>query len=380
MRPDLETSAGLEVVKDAILRATRPGEKGDFAQVCRVFGPDRRPVALSDTIARPGRLSLSAPCPDPAGLPLRSGRWLFGGIGFLHFGHALIFSTARLWALDHMKGAVDGILYFDRSTRHGTRSGTSRHVEAILALLGIDLPVVTVGQDERVEELVVAEAGISTSADLFAGTEGFRAFIRRRLCPAPGSVPSAHVPETHLYVSRLKLGYAKTGLMFEDRIETLMAAAGYQVFYPERSSLEDQVALYRRAARIVGVDGSALHLAAFAAPASAQVAILGRRPYFPEALAGQFRAFSGASACVLRPPTQIFRPPGHVETSDAWTASYSLPDFPSLERALADAGFLAAARGGWTNPTQEELDARIRLISRRSGRSLASHPADRLPI
>jgi capsular polysaccharide biosynthesis protein len=301
---------------------------------------------------------------------LRKGRWLLGGIGFLHFGHALIFSTARLWALDLMQDPPDGILFFDRNTKGETRSGCGRNLQAILALLGINLPVVTVARDERVEDLLIPEQGISTSAALFAATEPYRRFVRHRLAPPPGTPAGDNI-----YVSRAKLGPARPGLLFEDRIEALMAASGYRIFHPERASLADQVALYQGAARLVAVDGSALHLAAFALPGTARTTILARRPYFPEALAGQIQAFSGATAQVLRPPSRIYRQEDHAEPSDAWSASYCLPDFPALSRLLVEAEALPADTAPWPDPTEPDLAARLALIGRRTGRALSPcHP------
>ncbi len=361
----------LAQIDGAILRATRPGEKGVFAQSCGVFGPDRQPIPLAQTVARPGLLSTPVPCPDPDALPLRRGCWLFGGIGFMHFGHALIYSTARLWALDRLEGGIDGLLFFDRTTGLGTRPGTARNLQAILTALGIGLPVVTVGHDERVARLVVPAQGVSTTSDLFSGTESYRAFIRRRLAP-----PSPQVPTARVFVSRAKLGPARTGLMFEDRVETLMAAAGYRIFHPERATLTDQIAVYQTAAQIVGVDGSALHLAAFAAPKAARVTILARRPFFPKALAAQVEAISGAHATVIRPPVRLFRRVGHAELSDAWTATYGLPDFPALRLALIVAAVLGPDAPAWPDPTPADLHARLALIVRRTGADLLELPPD----
>jgi Glycosyltransferase 61 len=360
------------VVKDAILRATRPGEIGAFAQVCAVFDASRRVVPLAVTVARTGPLALAAACPDPVPLALRKGRWLFGGIGFLHFGHALIFSTARLWALDLLQDPPDGILFFDRSTTGETRSGCGRNLQAILALLGISLPVVTVSRDERVEELLIPEQGVSTSAALFAATEPYRRFVRHRLAPPPGRPAMDNI-----YISRAKLGPARPGLMFEDRIEALMAASGYRIFHPQRASLADQVALYHGAGRLVAVDGSALHLAAFALPGTARVSILARRPYFPEALAGQIQAVSGATAQVLRPASRIYRSADPAQSGDTFSASYCLSDFPALSQLLLEAGALPAGTTPWPDPTDQDLAARLALIGRSTGRPLDRYHPDR---
>ena len=38
------------------------------------------------------------------------GRWLWGGVLWAHFGHFLVESTARLWALANLDAPVDGVL------------------------------------------------------------------------------------------------------------------------------------------------------------------------------------------------------------------------------------------------------------------------------
>lgn len=350
----------LREVQGAILRATRPGEKGPIAQICAVFGPDGRAVETARTTARELTISLPCACPKPTGLPLRRGRWLFGGIGFHHFGHALIFSTARLWALDQDCGPLDGILFFDRDTSLGTRPGTTKNLTAILEVLGIGLPVVTVGQDERVETLMVPDEGISTTEALFDGTEVFRRFLRHRIDRGPA-------PEGHpdLYVSRTKLGLHRAGLMFEDLIESQLAAAGYHVFHPQRASLAEQVAAYRAARRIIGVDGSAMHLVAFAARPDARVAVLGRRPYYAKAIASQIRHLSGGAEAVALDTTREI----HVQATFArsaypWLWTYALPDLPGLGNGLAAAGFLPGAPD-WGQPDTKTLTERLALIARR---------------
>jgi hypothetical protein len=356
--------AGVLRVPGAILRATRPGEKGEFAQVCAVFDAAGQAIPGARTTARSGPLALPCACPDASGLPLRTGRWLFGGIGFHHFGHALIFSTARLWALDRLDPPPDGILLFDRGTEGGTRPGTTRNLAAILAALGIDLPVVTVGADERVETLLIPEEGISTAKALFCGTPAYRHFLRARI----DALPDAPGPRD-IYVSRSKLGLQKAGLMFEDQVQAHLAAAGYQVFHPQLHPLATQIATYRGAARIIGVDGSALHVVAMAARPGTRVAVLGRRPFYPGAIAEQVRAIGGADAIALMPARATYADRRFARSAYPWFWSHALPDMAALGRQLAGAGFLDGVPD-WPQPGPEAVADRLAYIARKNATTL----------
>jgi hypothetical protein len=360
--------SGPVTIPGAILRATRPGEKGVFGQVCGVFGPDRAPVAAARTTARVGALSLPCACPKPEALPRRAGRWLFGGIAFHHFGHALIFSTSRLWALDHLDRAPDGLLFFDRGTRGATRTGVTRNLAAMLDALGIDLPVVTVARDESVETLIVPQEGISTADDLFCGTDRFRRFIRQRMGRVP-PIPAGG----DIFLSRRGLGAHHPGLLFEDVVEAQMAAAGYRVFHPQRAALATQIATYRGAARIVAADSSALHLVAFAAQPGTRVAVLGRRPVFPEAFARQIAAIGGAEATVIAATSAVYADARQAGSALPWLASYALPDLPRMARGLVEAGFLPQGTL-WPDPGPDRLRDRLAAIARHIGAGLVALP------
>lgn len=340
-----------------------------MAQVHGVFSAAGRPVKAAGHPSHSGDLMVAAPCPDAAGLPLRPGRWLYGGIGMHHFGHALIFSTARLWALDHMESPPEGILFLERSgtgasAPRPTRPGTTRHLQAVLAFLGIDLPVWTVTRNERVEELVVPAPGISTDERLFSGTPDYRQFLRRRIEAKPAS--GAH---DSVYVSRSRLGPRKGGLLFEDRLESALAEAGYHIFHPQDHSLDAQIALYRGASRIIGVDGSAMHLVAFAADPRARVAILARRGHYAPALAAQTAAFSGATAVALTSFTRAYAPASALGAGLAWYQALCPTDFPRLGADLAAAGFLDQ-RPDWKNPSGTRLQRRLDRIADRLGQPM----------
>jgi hypothetical protein len=83
-------------------------------------------------------------------------------------------------------------------------------------------------------------------------------------------------------------------------IEENLARAGYEVFHPEKHPVDVQIAHYRAAERIVALDGSALHMAAYVTDPGTRVAMILRRS---KALAAdyqlQFRAFCDVTLDVI---------------------------------------------------------------------------------
>lgn len=359
----------IEVVTDAILRPSQPGEKRGMRQRCGVFDQQRQAVGKARISARLGALSLPCTCPDPRALPRRMGRWLYGGVGYYHFGHALIFSTSRLWALDHLDEPVDGILFIDRDTGGQTRTGTTRHLERQMQMLGIDLPVWTVAEPEVVEELVVPAQGISTDDALFAGLPEYRDYIRGVIA----HIPDADATHPRVYISRRKLGIEKPGLMFEDRLESYLEAAGYMIFHPQEHPLETQISLYKGASHIIGVDGSAMHLAAFTAQPSAKVAVLARRAFYAEAFAEQVRAFSGAEGHAITAYDTVYAPEPALRDGTLWFRTLCQTRFPALGAHLTDLGFVDDA-AHWKTPIRRRIDRRLARAERRLKQKLVPVP------
>ena len=196
---------------------------------------------------------------------------LFGGHFRGHFGHFLVESTARLWALDHLGLKPDSILYLPY---RGAHSATQKAIEAqrpIFDLLEIDTPVRAHQGVLRVEELYVPELGFGW-LDRYAGSPAYRQFMCGRL----GQAAAAEGGEK-LYISRAKLAAHRGGILGETVIEDNLARAGFEIFHPERHPVEVQIARYKAAKLVVALDGSALHLAAYVLPAEAKVAMILRR-------------------------------------------------------------------------------------------------------
>lgn len=231
--------------------------------------------------------------PDEPVQPL-DGNWLFGGHFRGHFGHFLVESTARLWALDRLKGQVDGVLYMPYRARPRQTRAQIRVFEPFFRQLGVEVPVEVCDGAMRADRLYVPEMGFGW-LERYAGSPAYRAMMRERF--ARDIAPDG--PE-RLYVSRSKLAAARGGVLAETVIEESLARQGYGIFHPEKHPLEEQIARYKAARLIVGLDGSALHLAGFVAAPETRVAIILRRSKANIAdYQLQFRSFAGIELDVM---------------------------------------------------------------------------------
>lgn len=260
-----------------------------------------------------------------------SGTHLFGGHFRGHFGHFLVESTARLWALDHLPVTPDSILYLPYRGEVGAIERAMEGHNRFYRLLGIEQPVRTHGSVQRVERLFVPELGFGWS-ERYAGSSAYRAFMQGRLraavAPAGGK---------RLYVSRARLAAQRGGVLGEIVIEENLSRAGYEIFHPERHPIEVQIARYRAAEKIVALDGSALHLAAFVTDPGTRVAMILRRSKANVAdYQLQFRSFCGVDPDVI-----------DVIRADWVSGEAGRVDFRSVGEIDFGALFSALAAGGY---------------------------------
>ncbi len=301
--------------------------------------------------------------PDDNPLPTTEadlkGAWLFGGLLYQHFGHALLESTARLWARSVLP-EVNSVAFLMKKQMTWPNKFT-RPMRPMMEMMsggigemsGIKVPT-------RVERLVVPPQAFGTGT-MIAGSPDFRAHVQAVL-------PQRVNPEgaEKIYISRSGL-FSKRGRYFaEARIEALLSAEGYRIYHPQTEDLAAQAAQYAAAKVIISSDSSALHLAAFFARPESRVAIVVRRP--GNALGDyqtQYRWFAQVEPDVIDALNGRFYQFESAKLSQ-FSELYSELDFPRLGSMLAAKGYVQKPKL-WVQPDPNEIKAEQSELSERLG-------------
>ncbi len=271
-----------------------PERDHDTGLASGVLFADRSYCELSKAWIRAGKFTPEPVlAPDEPIEPL-PGRHLFAGHLRGHFGHFLVESTARLWALDALGDELDGIIYLPyRGAVEPTRR-IIRSRQDFFHRLGVTVPIQTFATAVQPEVLYVPELGFGW-LERYAGSPAYRRLMRERL--GHGIAPEGG---EKLYVSRSRLPSKRGGILGETVIEENLARQGYEIFHPEKHPLDVQIARYKAAHRIVALDGSALHLAAYFLREGGQVALILRRSKANAAdYVLQYRSFCGVDPDII---------------------------------------------------------------------------------
>lgn len=305
---------------------------------------------------RPTILPPDRPQDPPKTLP---GRHLYAGQLWSHFGHFLTESLSRLWALDDLADLPDSILYIPKRPQHGRRRPRGFQAQ-VLDVLGVKIPVHVVRRPTRVEQLLVPGQGFGMG-EIGAGTAKFRQYIRKNL----GAGIAADGPEK-LYLSRSRLGGVKGGALLEQQLEQHLAQEGYSIYHAETQPLPAQIAAYKAAKMVVGLDGSAFHLFGFlASPAQKSAIILRRSSNVYKNLSRQIAGFSGTDPLIVNAVSADWIPD---HTKRPGRSSVGQLNFEALHHFLHKAGFISG-QTPWTTPEPEAFHAA--LLAQTNGNGLA---------
>ena len=285
---------------------------------------------------RNGRALTTAPARPEGTLPVRKGTWLWGGVLWMHFGHFLVESMARLWALDHLDRKIDGILFIPKRPKNGDE--VAGFQSKLIEMMGVDVPVVCAATPERVERLIVPGQGFGLGT-MIQGTPEFRAAMANRF----GKEIAAEGPKK-LYVSRSKLPAGRGNLIGEAELEANLAAEGYTIYHPEKHDIAHQIARYKAASHIIAAEGSSLHMVAMVCDSKTDVAIVVRRPSgATRNLEVHLEAFCGKAPVTITQLTQSWKPRGAAKPRN-WMGEL---DMPALQDALISAGFIDSTGPRW---------------------------------
>lgn len=326
--PEGGWSEEIRVLKDAIV--VPPVENG-FVQAAGVLD-SRGDYCPHGALWRRHRPLTTEPAMPTGDVRDLAGRWLWGGVLWAHFGHFLVESSSRLWALDHLDQPVDGILFIPKRPRAGER--TRGFQLDFFRMMAPDLPVRVVAEPTRSQELIVPGQGFGLGK-ITAGTSRFRSAIHKLF--ARDIQPDG--PD-RIYLSRSALGLGKGGMLGEERMEDLLQTEGYEIFHPQQHDLATQIARYKAARQVIAADGSAVHLYAMVGRPDQSVAmILRRQSLSNNLLADNVRHFCGTEPRVISALRTEWVRKSQKKSS---RLSFGELDHASIGAELAQAGFISS--------------------------------------
>lgn len=213
-----------------------------------------------------------------------SGSHFFGGPLFLHFGHFIMESLARIWALPQAKdrGLIDlnSKIVFNvfHSDRNIDIDALPQYIHQIFSIIGVNpSDIMIVRNPIIVENLIVAEQGCGLNYEI---KRGFLNFVKETRAPkSPEAIKDSENGKL-LYVSRQ--AYRSRGnYLGESLIEATLSQNGFEIFYPELHSIEEQIRTFEEARGIIFAESSAIHLLLLCTYFRGKVIVVKRRFHEP---------------------------------------------------------------------------------------------------
>lgn len=181
---------------------------------------------------------------------------VYAGPIVAHYGHFILASLARLWAIDDSRPAL--FHSFPPIFDHG-----ARFIVEMIAAVGLtrdnafsfDCPTrirrLFVPEPSIVEQCYTTPAYSATAAKVGAKIPTTERFGRK-----------------DFYISKARMNSGVICLADEEVVERAFQTAGFEIVHPETLPLADQVSLFRSARTVVGTVSSAFHTAALAPEAT----------------------------------------------------------------------------------------------------------------
>lgn len=353
--PDQSIRDRFEVLSDAIL--VPASRNRSWAVEAGLFDKEGHPHPLSQGWHYEGNPATKFPALPATISGTCSGRFLFLGHYTPHFGHFLLETTARLWHLHQCPADYDGAVLLHQPQED--RGRIERDLGRFMALCGWEMPpLLWADIPVRLEQVVVPMQG-SGALQLMQASPEYRDMIHSRFARdiAPRGADK-------IYLSRTAFDHRHGSLIEEAKLERLLAGEGFHIYHPQEHGLEEQVAQYKAARVIAGVDGSAFHLLALVVRPHQKVVIFQRRPA-PEVQmqAEQLRRYGAGEVRVLAAAPTAWSPAGVRRSA---LSVFGVTAFPAAGQALSKMGVISRPEL-WTDTPQDELRKHIRRIGRSLG-------------
>jgi hypothetical protein len=168
------------------------------------------------------------------------GEYLFGGYLFRHYGHFLIETLSRLYAIKQCAAAP--IVF---SSTHRDIMPWQRDA---FKLLGLRNPILKLTRPAIVDRLMLAAPGFALPD--IATPEQIEAL---------GALPAPPLVDKKIWLSRSS--HIGGGLLNERELEPHLRDMGWEIVHPQYLPIRKQAALIASSARVAGLDGSAFHTA-----------------------------------------------------------------------------------------------------------------------
>ena len=245
-----------------LARQSAPGASSTWSSPIYVdgqlVGRQRAPFHHMIPAVDPGNI-------DPRKPPAKAlrGKWLYGGVWMEHFGHFILETLGGLWP--EPDDSFDGIIFHApyRNPANAWQQEFLRRTGWPAARVRFEwMRKHTKTTD--IEHLVVPAVGFELNHAVLGAT---RDLWDRMM--------TAGTPEGPVFLSRSKWANLNDGRVLEAdaELERRLARRGVRVVSPELLPLAEQLRLMASASAVIGVEGSHLHLAAFASPGTTVISI-----------------------------------------------------------------------------------------------------------
>lgn len=301
------------------------------------------------------------PLSPTAAIPRIPGSHLYGGmLKNEHFGHFLVESLSRMWALNRVTQGIESIVFYARMHRQPVPEWALSFIE----LIAPNIPVTIVSETTRFESLIVPDQVAHPSNGFMYG----HPLIRDAFSPLHRIEGK---PFEKLYVSRTDLENSG-GFLGEKWLEDVLMKEGYRVFHPQEHSLQEQVSFYNGAQSLIFAEGAALHLFALTCRPVQKVYIVQRRKN-ASIFEWQLCSFGLTPTVGPEAPLSYLIP----ERSGRNTLlARARINFSKLRDHLASCAF--TLRGEWDLPTENFINEEIVEIETRIGQRLVEYSPDSL--
>lgn len=360
----LEAPDDLILIENAIL-VPPPADGRGRQQASGVLTADGKMVENSISWSSSAEAVNTTPdMPAKNDLTPLAGTWMFGGALYGHFGHFITESFARAWALDEIRGQVEGGLFTPKQAS-GNIENALKALRPLMDLLGLDVPVRCIMTPARVERLYVPRQG-GGMGDLTIGSRKFRDFVNARA--GAGIKPEG---DERIYISRSLLPLGRGGLIGESVLEAYLVEEGYHLFHPQKHPAAVQVARYKAAQYVLTVDCSPLHMLAYVGHKTQRVGILTRRSMdFAPSFIRQLEGFKDMTAFEVNTLVRDWVPGRALRPG---RGSFGEMDFPRTWKILSDHGMIST-KTPWPALTDGQREADLERLKDLHG--LEFYPLD----